>query len=71
MRHDTGPIARNDKPVDHEVRFICGVPSSSGFLFSRKTKFPLQVRHFRVSTPSDGGHEKLPGDGHETARWRT
>jgi hypothetical protein len=19
----------------------------------------------------DGGHEKLPGDGHETARWRT
>ena len=21
--------------------------------------------------PSVGGHEKLPGDGHEAARWRT
>ncbi len=25
----------------------------------------------RVSSKYVGGHEKLPGDGHEAARWRT
>jgi hypothetical protein len=24
----------------------------------------------RLAWARDGGHEKLPGDGHETARWR-
>jgi hypothetical protein len=24
-----------------------------------------------TTTASDSGHEKIPGDGHEAARWRT
>jgi transposase len=26
---------------------------------------------YRTEGPDVGGHEKLPGDGHEAARWRT
>jgi len=30
------------------------------------------AERFQVSPPTGvGGHEKLPGDGHEAARWRT
>src|SRR3954467_14944160 len=28
-------------------------------------------RVWEAPVSTDGGHEKLPGDGHETARWRT
>jgi hypothetical protein len=41
--------AATDTPCDHEVRFTCEVPSFKRIWTLRKSKFPLQVRHFRHS----------------------
>jgi hypothetical protein len=30
-----------------------------------------ELQHLRAFASSDSGHDKLPGDGHEVARWRT
>ena len=44
------PSPVTDKPADHEVRFTYGVPASRDFSERRKSKNPMQDRHFRVST---------------------
>jgi hypothetical protein len=41
------PSAATDNPCDHEVRFTCEVPSFKRIWTLSKSKFPLQVRHFR------------------------
>jgi hypothetical protein len=43
------PSAVTDNPCDHDLRFTCEVPSSKRIWTLSKSKFPLQVRHFRHS----------------------
>lgn len=43
------PSPVTDIPVDHEVRFTYGVPSASGVLNSRMSKYPVVRRHSGLS----------------------
>ena len=41
------------------------------FATASSTVREYRGRFFSLSYTIVGGHEKLPGDGHEAARWRT
>ncbi len=48
--------------------------STPALLTSRQAELPAQffgAHHLLARASYVGGHEKLPSDGHESARWRS